>query len=144
MYLNTIKPAKGSRKPATRVGRGWSSGHGINCGKGGKGQTARGSGKVGVGFEGGQMPFQRRIPKSGFNSWRKLFTEEIRLEELNAITAEVINLDALKHANLIRENTQFVRVILKGTIEKAITISGIKVTKGATAAILAAGGKVEE
>lgn len=144
MQLNSLKPAEGSKKSKTRVGRGASSGKGKNCGFGHKGQKSRGRGKVAIGFEGGQMPFHRRVPKSGFNSWRQQFTAEIRLSSLNKLDGTV-SLDTLKKAGLIPNMIKFAKVVLNGEVSKAVTIANdIKVTKGAKAAIEAAGGKVEE
>ncbi|MES2217724.1 MAG: 50S ribosomal protein L15 [Pseudomonadota bacterium] len=146
MYLNTIKPAPGSKTPAKRLGRGIGSGKGKTCGKGHKGQKARAGGYHKVGFEGGQMPIQRRIPKSGFRSRKALVREEIRLSDLNKMDASVavIDLEALLTANLIRNTTKFIKVILFGKIERAITLRGLPITAGARKAIEEAGGKIEE
>ena len=144
MRLNTLKPAEGSKKAAKRVGRGIGCGLGKTCGRGHKGQKARSGGYHKVGFEGGQMPLQRRLPKVGFTSRKSLVSEEIRLHELSAIDSEVIDVNALKKANLIRKQTLYVKVMLSGKIEKAVKLSGIKVTLGAKAAIEAAGGTVED
>lgn len=143
MNLNTLKPAVGAKTPAKRLGRGIGSGKGKTCGRGHKGQRARAGGYHKVGFEGGQMPLQRRIPKSGFNSAKVLVSQELRLSDLNKITSEVIDLEALKAAGLIRKSTKFVKVILAGKIEKPVTVKGIKVTQGAKTAIEEAGGKFE-
>jgi large subunit ribosomal protein L15 len=144
MYLNELKPAPGSKRPKTRVGRGMGSGKGKTCGTGHKGQKSRGRSKVGIGFEGGQMPFHRRIPKSGFTSWQQLYTEEVRLSTLQRLPVDRISLETLKQVDLIPNATKFVKIIATGTIERAVTIEkDIKVTKGAKAAIEAAGGKVE-
>ncbi|MFK5984565.1 MAG: 50S ribosomal protein L15 [Pseudomonadota bacterium] len=142
MYLNTIKPAKGSKKVAKRVGRGIGSGYGKTCGRGHKGQKARTGGSIMPGFEGGQMPLQKRLPKIGFTSRIGRFTDEIRLHELNKFD-DVVDLDLLKKKNLIRKDILHVKVFLSGDINKAITIKGLKVTSGAKKAIEAAGGKVE-
>lgn len=143
MRLNHIKPAKGARAVRTRVGRGVGSGLGKTAGRGHKGQRARAGGYHKVGFEGGQMPLQRRIPKFGFNSRKALVTAEIRLGELNQLTVNVVDLDALRDANLINSSIQFVKVFASGEIKKALTLKGIRVTAGAKSAIIAAGGKVE-
>ena len=144
MRLNTIKPAVGSKRARTRVGRGVGSGLGKTCGRGHKGQHARSGGYHKVGFEGGQMPLQRRIPKFGFTSRKQLTSAEIRLQELNYLDAGLIDLAALRKANLITADVKRVKVFLSGEIKQAMTLKGIKVTKGAKAAIEAAGGKIEE
>lgn len=144
MFLNTLKPAAGSKKSRKRVGRGIGSGSGKTCGRGHKGQKSRSGGFHKVGFEGGQMPLQRRVPKVGFRSRVGMVTDEIRLHELNNIDADVIDLAALKEANLINKSIQHVKVMVSGKLEKAVTLKGIRVTKGAREAIEAAGGKVEE
>ncbi len=144
MYLNTLKPAAGSKKPRKRVGRGIGSGLGKTCGRGHKGQKSRSGGFHKVGFEGGQMPLQRRVPKVGFRSRVGMVTDEIRLHELNKLDVDVIDLEALQKANLISKNIQRVKVMASGKIEKAVTLKGIRATKGAREAIEAAGGKVEE
>ncbi len=143
MYLNSLKPAKGSKKNAKRVGRGIGSGTGKTCGRGHKGQKSRSGGKVMVGFEGGQMPLQKRLPKIGFTSRVGIVSDEIRLHELNRFD-DVVDLDALKKANLVKKNIKNVKVFASGEINKAITLKGIKATKGARAAIEAAGGKIED
>jgi large subunit ribosomal protein L15 len=144
MYMNTLKPAAGSKKSRKRVGRGIGSGLGKTSGRGHKGQKSRSGGFHKVGFEGGQMPLQRRVPKVGFSSRVGMVTDEIRLHELNNIDADVIDLQALKQANLVNKNIQHVKVMASGKLEKAVTLKGIRVTKGAREAIEAAGGKVEE
>ena len=144
MFLNTLKPPAGSKKSRKRVGRGIGSGSGKTCGRGHKGQKSRSGGFHKVGFEGGQMPLQRRVPKVGFRSRVGMVTDEIRLHELNNIDADVIDLEALKQANLVNKNIQRVKVMVSGKLEKAVTLKGIRVTKGAREAIEAAGGKVEE
>ena len=144
MFLNTLKPAAGSKKSRKRVGRGIGSGSGKTCGRGHKGQKSRSGGFHKVGFEGGQMPLQRRVPKVGFRSRVGMVTDEIRLHELNNIDADVIDLEALKEANLINKSILRVKVMASGKLEKAVTLKGIRVTKGAREAIEAAGGKVEE
>lgn len=143
MYLNTIQPAPGSKTPAKRLGRGIGSGKGKTCGRGHKGQKARAGGYHKVGFEGGQMPLQRRIPKSGFRSKKALLREEIRLSDLNKSELEVVDLISLKAAGLVRNTTKFVKIISAGTVDRKITIRGIPVTAGAKSAIETAGGKVE-
>ena len=144
MRLNTIKPAEGSKRDAKRVGRGIGSGLGKTAGRGHKGQKSRAGGFHKVGFEGGQMPLQRRLPKVGFRSRLAMVTAEIRLGELNAMDADVIDLVALQNANVVSKNIKRAKVMLSGKIEKAVTLKGIRVTKGAREAIEAAGGKVEE
>ena len=144
MFLNTLKPAAGSKKTRKRVGRGIGSGSGKTCGRGHKGQKSRSGGFHKVGFEGGQMPLQRRVPKVGFRSRVGMVTDEIRLHELNNIDADVIDLAALKEANLINKSIQHVKVMVSGKLDKSVTLKGIRVTKGAREAIEAAGGKVEE
>ena len=143
MRLNTLSPAEGSKKAPKRVGRGIGSGLGKTCGRGHKGQKSRSGGSVKPGFEGGQMPLQRRLPKFGFTSRIARYVTEIRLGELAKIESEVIDLDALKAADIIKQEIKSAKVILSGEITKAVTIKGLRVTKGAQAAIEAAGGKVE-
>jgi len=143
MYLNTLSPQPGSKKNAKRVGRGIGSGHGKTCGRGHKGQKSRSGGFSKVGFEGGQMPLQRRLPKVGFSSRVGRTTDEIRLNELALVDGDVVDLVSLKAANLIRQDIKRVKVILSGEINKPVTVRGLGVTKGALAAIEAAGGKVE-
>lgn len=144
MYLNKLSPAEGSTTSPKRVGRGIGSGLGKTCGRGHKGLKSRSGGSVKAGFEGGQMPLQRRLPKFGFNSRMAGKTAEIRLNELTLIEGDVVTVDALVKADVISHNIQRARVILSGEITKAVTVKGLKVTKGAKAAIEAAGGKVEE
>lgn len=144
MRLNTLKPALGSKKARKRVGRGMGSGLGKTCGRGHKGQHARAGGYHKVGFEGGQMPLQRRLPKFGFNSLAKGTTAEVRLHELMKVKAERIDLAALKDANVIGHHIKQVKVIASGKIDIAVVLSGIKVTAGAKKIIEAVGGKVEE
>ena len=143
MRLNTLKPGANSKQKKVRVGRGWSSGCGKTCGKGAKGQKARGSGKVPIGFEGGQMPFHRRVPKSGFSSRKAITRAEVRLSELNKLYVDVIDLLVLREHNVIGNNIETVKIIATGEIDKAITVRGILATKGAKQAIEKAGGKVE-
>lgn len=143
MFLNTLSPAKGSKKDSTRVGRGIGSGLGKTCGRGHKGQRARAGGFHKVGFEGGQMPLQRRLPKFGFTAQKNLLREQVRLGDLNRVEAEKITFDVLKAAGVIRKNTKSVKIFLSGEIKKAVNISGLAVTKGARAAIESLGGTVE-
>jgi large subunit ribosomal protein L15 len=143
MRLNTIKPAVGSRRPKLRVGRGASAGQGKTCGRGVKGQRARKGGYHKVGFEGGQMPLQRRMPKVGFRSAIKALRGEVRLHELALVKAEVIDLAALKAAQIVSMFAESAKVVLSGELKKAVHLKGIGATKGARAAIEAAGGKVE-
>lgn len=142
MHLNTLSPDAGAKKTAKRVGRGIGCGWGKTCGRGHKGQKSRSGGFRKVGFEGGQMPLQRRLPKIGFNSKKQLVRDEIRLPELAKVADSPIDLAALKKANLINGSIQSVKVILSGEINQAVTIKGLKCTKGAKAAIEAAGGSV--
>ena len=144
MFLNTIQPAEGATHSSRRVGRGIGSGLGKTGGRGHKGQKSRSGGFHKVGFEGGQMPLQRRLPKRGFNSLTAAFNAEVRLSELALVAVDEIDVLALKQAGLIPANTQNVKVIASGEVTKAVTLKGIKATKGAKAAIEAAGGKVEE
>ena len=144
MRLNTISPAPGSKPSAKRLGRGIGSGLGKTGGRGHKGQTARSGGTVAPGFEGGQQPLHRRLPKFGFSSRVGRYVTEVRLSEIAGIDADVIDLDALKNANIVRRDTKVAKVILSGELAKAVTVQGLKVTKGAREAILAAGGKVED
>lgn len=144
MRLNTIKPAAGSKKDPKRVGRGIGSGTGKTCGRGHKGQSSRSGGFHKVGFEGGQMPIQRRLPKRGFVSRVGMTTSEVRLHEIAKVEDGVVDLMALKKANVIGNNTRRVKVIASGEIKTAVTVRGIKCTKGAREAIEAAGGKIED
>jgi large subunit ribosomal protein L15 len=143
MRLNSLRPGAGSKHAPKRVGRGIGSGLGKTCGRGHKGQKSRSGGSVKPGFEGGQMPIQRRLPKFGFTSRQARYVAEVRLNELAAAGVDIVDLAALKQADIIREETKSARVILSGEIKKAVTVKGLKVTKGAQAAIEAAGGKVE-
>lgn len=144
MRLNTLSPAPGSKPAARRVGRGIGSGFGKTCGRGHKGLKARSGGSVAPGFEGGQQPLQRRLPKFGFSSRQARYVAEIRLTELASLDVDLIDLDALKNANLVRRDAKVAKVILSGELNKAVSIQGLKVTKGAREAITAAGGKVED
>jgi len=143
MYLNTIQASYGARKKAKRVGRGIGCTDGKTCGRGHKGQKARSGGFHKVGFEGGQMPLQRRLPKVGFTSRMSKFSAELRLNELNNLDAEVIDLQALIESNIVPVFTKKVKLINSGSIAKAVSLKGISVTAGARQAIEAAGGKVE-
>lgn len=143
MRLNSLKSAAGSRATGKRVGRGIGSGLGKTCGRGHKGQKSRSGGFHKVGFEGGQMPLQRRLPKIGFVSRKSRYIEEVRLHELAGIESDTIDLVALKAAGVIGQQTLRAKVIASGKIEKAVTLRGLGVTKGARAAIEAAGGKIE-
>lgn len=143
MRLNTLSPAVGAKKERVRVGRGRGSGLGKTCGKGHKGQKARAGGNVKAGFEGGQMPLQRRLPKVGFISAAKKLADEIRLHELEKVDGAVIDLAALKAAGLVSGKVARVSIIEAGGIAKAVVVRGVRVTAGAKRAIEAAGGKVE-
>jgi|TARA_R100000005_G_C4984157_1_gene192973 large subunit ribosomal protein L15 len=144
MRLNTLGPNPGSRKEGKRVGRGIGSGLGKTAGRGHKGQKSRSGGKVRPGFEGGQMPLQKRLPKYGFTSRVSRTTAQVRLGELNAVDGDVVDIDALKAADVIRQDVLRVRVFLSGELSKPVTVKGLVVTKGARTAIEQAGGKVEE
>ena len=144
MRLNTLSPALGSRKNAKRVGRGIGSGVGKTAGRGHKGQKSRSGGKVRPGFEGGQMPLQKRLPKYGFSSRMSKTSAQVRLGELGAVDADVIDLEALKAADLIKDDATRARIFLSGELNKSVTVKGLAVTKGAREAIESAGGKVEE
>jgi len=144
MKLNTLQPDVGSRPSRTRVGRGIGSGLGKTAGRGHKGQKARSGGFHKTGFEGGQMPLQRRLPKVGFKSRIGMRSAEVRLSELAKVDGDMIDLVGLKAANVIDARTLQAKIILSGAVGKAFTIKGVAVTKGARAAIEAAGGKIEE
>ena len=143
MFLNSIKPPEGSRKKKTRVGRGIGSTLGKTCGKGHKGQKARAGGFHKVGFEGGQMPLQRRLPKIGFRSRSKAYSAEVRLSELNKLGDSKIDIHALKLAHLVPAQARSVKVIDSGHLSVAVALVGIKTTKGARVKIEAAGGTIE-
>lgn len=143
MRLNSIKPAAGSKQPRKRVGRGIGSGLGKTAGRGHKGQKARAGGYHKVGFEGGQMPIQRRLPKLGFRSHISKITEEVRLSELEKLSETVVDLEVLKKANLVSKGTKYAKVFASGAIKRAVTLKGLKVSQGARAAIEAAGGKID-
>jgi len=144
MHLNTLQPAPGSKKVSKRLGRGIGSGKGKTCGRGHKGQRARAGGYHKVGFEGGQMPMQRRIPKSGFRSQQALLREEVYTSELNNLDGDVVDLVTLVKSGVVRANTKDVKIIVSGELNRAVTIRGIPVSAGARKAIEAANGKVEE
>ena len=144
MKLNTIAPAPGAKQSGKRVGRGIGSGLGKTGGRGHKGQKSRSGGSVKPGFEGGQMPIQRRLPKFGFTSRKSFVSDQVTLSEIAKVEGDIVSLETLKAAGLIKKEIQFVKVILSGSIDRAVTLSGIKATKGAVEAINAAGGKVEE
>jgi len=143
MRLNTLKPAEGSRKKAVRLGRGIGSGMGKTCGRGHKGQKARAGGYHKVGFEGGQMPLQRRLPKFGFNSRTARFIAEVRLDDLNKISGDIVNIQTLYEANLLSMPTKHAKIIGSGKLARPMTIQGLPVTKGARTAIEALGGRIE-
>lgn len=144
MLLNDLSPAEGSKKEGRRPGRGIGSGLGKTGGGGVKGQTSRGKGKVRPGFEGGQNPLYRRLPKFGFTSLKQQITAEVRLSEIGYVDGDVVSLETLQAANVVRKDMKRARVILSGEVTRALTVKGVKVTKGARAAIEAAGGKIEE
>ncbi|MCU7803075.1 MAG: 50S ribosomal protein L15 [Candidatus Thiodiazotropha sp. (ex Lucinoma kastoroae)] len=143
MRLNTLQPAPGSKPARKRVGRGIGSGLGKTCGRGHKGQKSRSGGFHKVGFEGGQMPLQRRLPKIGFTSRISMSTAQVRLGELAKVEGDVIDLETLQKANVITRSIKKVKIFASGAIDRAVTIKGLGVSKGAKAAIEAAGGKVE-
>ena len=144
MRLNTLSPAPGRNKEGKRAGRGIGSGLGKTAGRGHKGQKSRSGGSVRPGFEGGQMPLQKRLPKYGFSSRMARTTAQVRLSELNAVEGDVVDLDALKAADLVKDSVLRARVFLSGDLGKAVTVKGLAVTKGAREAIEKAGGKIEE
>ncbi|MGL9769831.1 MAG: 50S ribosomal protein L15 [Sodalis sp. (in: enterobacteria)] len=144
MRLNTLSPANGSKHASKRSGRGIGSGLGKTGGRGHKGQKSRSGGGVRRGFEGGQMPLYRRLPKFGFTSRKSIASAEIRLSDLAHIEGNVVDINTLKAANIVRIQTKFAKIMLSGKIKRAITVRGLRVSKGASAAIKAAGGKIEE
>jgi large subunit ribosomal protein L15 len=144
MKLNSISPAEGSKKERRRVGRGIGSGLGKTAGRGHKGQKSRTGGFHKVGFEGGQMPLQRRLPKRGFVSLTKADTARVRTSELLLVTADVVDLLALKAANIIPGTAKLVKVYLSGDVTRPVSVQGLALTKGARAALEAAGGKIVE
>ncbi|GAA0318420.1 50S ribosomal protein L15 [Psychrobacter aestuarii] len=144
LRLNELSPGIGAKKTAQRRGRGIGSGLGKTGGRGVKGQKSRSGSSVPAGFEGGQMPLYRRLPKFGFTSKMAMTTAEVRLSELNKVEGDVVSVETLKAANVIRGDMKRVRIILSGDVTKAYTFKGVKVTKGAKQAIEAAGGSIEE
>lgn len=144
MRLNTLKPSRGSKATGKRPGRGIGSGLGKTSGRGHKGQRARAGGYHKVGFEGGQMPLQRRLPKRGFRSHMSAGISQVRLGELNKVEGDVIDLAALKKAGVAAAQAERAKVFLSGKLERAVTLRGVAVTKGAREAIVQAGGKVED
>ncbi len=144
MSLNELKPAPGSRRTARRVGRGIGSGSGKTCGRGHKGQKSRSGGWHKVGFEGGQMPIQRRLPKFGFTSRVSRYYAEVRLGELAKVDGNDVTVESLVAAGVVPKQTKVAKIMLSGSVEKPVTVKGVRVTKGAKAAIEAAGGSVAE
>jgi len=144
MRLNDIKPAAGARSARKRVGRGIGSGLGKTAGRGHKGQRSRSGGYHKVGFEGGQMPLQRRLPKRGFRSRRQPAVAEVRLHEIDAMDAEVVDLSSLRAAGVVHTGIEYAKIIGTGEINRAVAVRGLGVTKGARAAIEKAGGKIED
>lgn len=144
MYLNTLSPSLGARKNSKRVGRGIGCGFGKTSGRGHKGQKSRSGGMVNRGFEGGQMPLYRRLPKFGFNSRKKNITKEVRLSDLSNLSTNIIDLNVLKKQKIVNKNIKYVKVILSGKIEIPLILRGIHVTQGARNAIENCGGKIEE
>ena len=143
MRLNSLSPAAGSRKDRKRVARGLSEGHGKTAGRGHKGQHSRSGGYKKVGFEGGQMPLQRRVPKSGFRSRKARFGAEVRLSELKQVAGDTVDLDALKRADVVPQEARTAKIIASGGVERAVTVRDVGVTGGARKAIEQAGGRVE-
>ncbi len=144
MRLNTLKSSPGARQSRKRVGRGIGSTLGKTCGRGHKGLKSRSGGRVKAGFEGGQMPIQRRLPKVGFVSRKAMVTAEVRLGELANVESDSIDLQALKGAGILGQKVRFAKIILSGSIDRAVNVRGLGVTKGAREAIESAGGKIEE
>jgi len=144
MKLNTLSPAAGAKHAAKRVGRGIGSGLGKTAGRGHKGLKSRSGGTVRPGFEGGQMPLKQRLPKFGFTSRKSLVSGEVRLNEIAKVDGDVVTIETLKQAGLLVNTIKFAKVVLSGEISRSVTVKGLRVTKGARAAIEAAGGKIEE
>ncbi|MCH1413990.1 MAG: 50S ribosomal protein L15 [Glaciecola sp.] len=144
MHLNTLAPAPGAKSSGKRVGRGIGSGLGKTGGRGHKGQKSRSGGSVKPGFEGGQMPIQRRLPKFGFTSRKSMVSDQVTLSEIAKVDGDTVTVQALKDAGLVKKEILFVKVMKSGEISRAVTVSGVKVSKGAREAIEAAGGKIEE
>jgi large subunit ribosomal protein L15 len=144
MLLNTLSPAAGATKNRKRRGRGIGSGIGKTGGRGHKGQKSRSGGKVRVGFEGGQMPMQRRLPKFGFTSRKSLVSAEVNLFEITKVEGDIVELSTLQAAGLVKKNVLFVKIVKSGEVSRSVTVKGLRVTKGAREAIETAGGKIEE
>jgi len=144
MLLNTLSPAAGANKDRKRQGRGIGSGIGKTGGRGHKGQKSRSGGKVRVGFEGGQMPMQRRLPKFGFTSRKSLVSAEVNLFEITKVEGDIVELSTLQAAGLVKKNVLFVKIVKSGEVSRAVTVKGLRASKGAREAIEAAGGKIEE
>lgn len=144
MRMNTLSKADGSKHTSKRPGRGIGSGLGKTAGRGHKGQKSRSGGSVRRGFEGGQIPLYRRLPKFGFTSRKAIVTSEVRLSDLSRVEGEIVDLNILKAANVISNQTDFAKIMLSGEIKRAVTVRNLRVSKGALAAIEAAGGKIEE
>ncbi len=144
MRLNSLTPADGAKRPRKRAGRGIGSGLGKTGGRGHKGQRSRSGGSTPRGFEGGQMPLQRRLPKSGFTSLTAKHNVQVRLHELAKVDAEAVDMEALRAAGIVGHRARRAKVVLSGTLEKAVRLKGVAATRGARAAIEAAGGKVEQ
>jgi len=144
LCLNELCPGQGAKHSQKRVGRGMGSGLGKTCGRGNKGQRSRSGGGTIAGFEGGQMPLQRRLPKYGFSSRKARFTDEVRLGDLATLSVDMVDIDVLRSAKLIRSQVRRVKIILKGSISRPLVVRGLVVTKGSRAAIEGAGGKIEE
>ena len=144
MHLNELQPAAGAKRPRRRVGRGIAAGRGKTCGRGHKGQKSRAGRGAGAGYEGGQMPLQRRLPKFGFVSRRSRFADQVRLDQLAGLEAEVVDIAVLEAAGLVARRARRVKVIGAGALDRAVVLRGLAPTRGARAAIEAAGGRVEE
>ncbi|MBU2967881.1 MULTISPECIES: 50S ribosomal protein L15 [unclassified Pseudoalteromonas] len=144
MLLNTLSPAAGANKDRKRQGRGIGSGIGKTGGRGHKGQKSRSGGKVRVGFEGGQMPMQRRLPKFGFTSRKSLVSAEVNLFEITKVEGDIVELSTLQAAGLVKKNVLFVKIVKSGEVSRPVTVKGLRASKGAREAIEAAGGKIEE
>ena len=142
--LNDINPPRTSRKRRKRLGRGISAGQGKTCGRGHKGQKSRSGGKVRIGFEGGQLPLQRRIPRFGFRSRIGAVTAEVRVGELDRVIGDEVTLESLKAANIVAKRVKRARIFLSGEVHRAMTIKGVALTRGARAAVEKAGGTIEE
>lgn len=144
MRLNTISSSKGSKSVKKRVGRGIGSGFGKTCGRGHKGQKSRSGGKIRLGFEGGQTPLYRRLPKFGFISYKNKVTQEIKLSSLSKLSENIIDLNVLKKYNIIKKKIKFAKIIVSGEIKRPVIIRKLRMSKGAMNAIKATGGKIEE